>query len=367
MDHLKRSHEWLKNHAIPLWLENGIDWTKGGFFEELSFEGAAVEGNKRALVQARQIYSFRVAKNLNLLPTDRAVKIIRHGAEFLMSRCSLPSGGFLHSVDSDGKPVNPVPELYTQAFGIFGLANAFAEEPDSQQRTQFRDRARAVVNFLKRDRRVAAGGFNEIRNSAFTYESNPHMHLFEAALSWMEVDQDPIWRTLADEVLHLCLTRFIVDDHLCEHFDENWQPITSNNRFVFEPGHHYEWAWLMGRYEKLTGKNLLPIRNKLFESHAKECVSTVEKLAFDEMWSDNTPKTKSSRFWPQCERIKAASQFKNKQVAQEAMEALFLFFETDKPGLWMDRRLESGKFTDQLPKASSLYHIIGAISEGLTL
>ena len=51
------------------------------------------------------------------------------------------------------------------------------------------------------------------------------------------------------------------------------------------------------------------------------------------------------------------------ESALEAMAGLFRYFEGAHPGLWFDTWDENGKFREQPVKASSLYHIIGAIAE----
>ncbi|HRO67602.1 MAG TPA: AGE family epimerase/isomerase, partial [Pseudobdellovibrionaceae bacterium] len=53
--------------------------------------------------------------------------------------------------------------------------------------------------------------------------------------------------------------------------------------------------------------------------------------------------------------------------ADQALEALFGYFQTPVKGLWQDARQENGESTKQDPKASSLYHIINAIDEYVTL
>ena len=72
---------------------------------------------------------------------------------------------------------------------------------------------------------------------------------------------------------------------------------------------------------------------------------------------------KSSRFWPQCERIKAAAQLGRAESARAAMNALLRYFDTSVSGLWNDTWEENGTFDQRPVKSSSLYHIIGAISE----
>jgi mannose-6-phosphate isomerase len=357
---IERCRRWLSEQALPLWLKEGVDRKNGGFFENLSLEGVAQNGPKRAMVQARQIYSFRVALDLKLCASDSARKAVKSGVDFLLENYSLPSGAFINSIDEKMKPLNTSPDLYGQAFALFALANAYAVEP----RPELKDRARSLVSYLSRERRVPGGGFTELGDGVTLYQSNPHMHLFEAAVCWMAADGDAAWRNFADEILELCLTKFIdpATGVLGEHFTERWTRLLENNRFVFEPGHQYEWAWLMGLYQDLTGKDLTAIRIRLFEQSEMSGISP-DGRAFDQMWSDFTPKLRSSRFWPQCERIKAAAQLGRGAAADEALNTLFRYFDLPVQGLWYDTLETSGQFRVQPAKASSLYHIIGALSE----
>lgn len=352
---------WLQNSVLPLWLEEGIDRKNGGFVEALSSEGKALSIPRRAMVQARQIYSLRIARDLGLLDTQKAKEIVSQATNFLIDKYSLSSGAFRYSVSPEGKPESEAQDLYTQAFGLFGLANSFAVNPNPAVEA----RALSLLKFLYSERALPQGGFTEFANNTIQYEANPHMHLFEAAIAWMSVSKDPMWRKFADDILDLCLAKFVDKDTgmLAEHFDEKWKPLTSANGFVFEPGHQYEWSWLMSKYEQLTGKNLKAVRDRLFDLSEKHGLNPKTGAAYDEVWSDLTVKTGSSRFWTQCERIKCAADRSQSTAAKSGVDVLKRFFETPKPGLWFDRMDESGHFKVENAKASSLYHIIGAVSE----
>lgn len=155
------------------------------------------------------------------------------------------------------------------------------------------------------------------------------MHLFEAALAWVEFDDDPRWVALADSLLQLCLEKLIDPSTglLAEKFVDGWAIAREGGRFVFEPGHQYEWCWLMQRYETLTGKNAGPRVRQLFEISETCGISPDRRAAYDEVWSDLTPKLTSSRFWPQGERVKAAARLGEKPAAAEALAALMRYFD----------------------------------------
>jgi mannose/cellobiose epimerase-like protein (N-acyl-D-glucosamine 2-epimerase family) len=357
-----KATQWLQKDVLPLWLAKGIDAVNGGFIEALSFkDGSALDLPRRAMVQARQIYSLRLASDMGLLDKKQTQAIIAKATEFLLTHYSLPSGAFIHSVSPKGLPENRTPDLYGQAFALFGLAHSYAMNPTPS----LEERAKALEKYLQTERSLPQGGFTELSAEGVMYEANPQMHLFEAAIAWMSVSSDPVWRNLADQLLDLCLQKFIDPQTggLSEHFDSHWSPLLAERGSVLEPGHHYEWSWLMSKYEKRTGVDLGKVRGKLFELSEKFGVCPERKVVYDELWSDFSPKTKSSRFWTQCERIKCAADRGALAEAREAMESLLRYFETPVPGLWLDRMAEDKSFKGENAKASSLYHIIGAIAE----
>lgn len=374
---IEKSKKWLSQDVYPLWSEKGIDKKHGGFVESLTFEGEPMDVPRRAMVQARQIYSFLTGANLGCLPKDKAFAAVKQGARYMVEKFSAPSGAFIYSINPDGTPKSKNPDLYTQAFALFGLAQAYAIEPSKETK----ERAKSLLKYLYQDRKVKGGGYTELdEKSGVSYKSNPHMHLFESAIAWMTVDpSDQDWKDLGHELVTLATTKFIDKSSgvLGEYFDENWNHLRENGKFIYEPGHQYEWAWLMFLYEGLTGQNLKSVRHQLFLLAEEHGTSPTRKVAFDEMWSDFTPKTQSSRFWPQCERIKAAVRLgtevsKEQQplyakAADDALETLFKFFETPMKGLWYDMLSEKDEFNGSTSKSSSLYHIVNAMEEYINL
>jgi mannose/cellobiose epimerase-like protein (N-acyl-D-glucosamine 2-epimerase family) len=388
------SRSWLSDSVFPLWNKAGIDPTNGGFEESLSPEAKPSGAPRRAMVQARQIFSYAEALRMEVLPRAQVEAILKNSTQFLIQKYQLPSGAFRHAVHPDGLPESPQSELYTQAFALFGLARTFSVLPNPE----YKKSAKALLNYLKTERRAPLAGFTEIKNDQILFQSNPHMHLFEAALAWFAVDPDPEWKSLCHELADLCQTRFIdpKTGALCEHFDQNWQPLRDDKgRFHFEPGHHYEWAWLFIQYEKQlqTSLGALPVRlfdlaenaglqmrslsqSMLSSSPLKSALFAKNNVRFamDEVWSDLQPKKQSSRFWPQTERVKAAvelgmrstnpsEQSRYAKSADEAMTALVAYLDSPFAGAWQDTLSETNEFVPLAPKASSLYHIILAMSE----
>jgi mannose-6-phosphate isomerase len=364
---------WLRSSAVPLWLRRGFDEKSGAFEEAFSADGKPLPVPRRAMVQARQIYSSRVAAKLGCLEPEAARTMAARVASGLIARWGLPSGAFVKSVDAAGKVADPTPDLYTQAFAIFGLANAQRLAPDPA----LERRALAVAEYLRRERRAPGGGYTELENGAPVLRSNPHMHLYEAALAWLEAGGGPAWAELADEILELCLTRFIDPESggLAEDFVEGWRPERGPEGFYFQPGHHYEWAWLMRVHQELRGRDLSAPALALYRK-ADAFGLGADGFAYDEVWSTGSAKSRASRFWPQGERCKAACRLGAAapageravyaRSADQALGALLQYLDRPAAGLWSDWRNAEGEFAVEPARASALYHIVNAIDEYLS-
>lgn len=363
----EKARAWLQQSALPLWSKAGFDSTTHQFEESLTLEGQPTGENRRSMVQARQIYSFRVAHEMGFISLLDLEKTVEAAAHQLIEKYQISSGAILHSIRVDGSTADTRPDLYSQAFAIFGLAHAFAKTGNPV----FKSAATRVLRYLKAERRLPEGGFSEIGlNGEIQLVSNPHMHLFEATLAWLEIENDPQWRELADELVEMAITRFVDGSRgfLGEFFDAGWTLQTLGGRFMFEPGHQYEWSWLIERYQKITDAPLSKTCDSLFEKSEDCGVDRQTGVIYDQVWSDCTPKLLSSRFWPHTERIKAASLRVlngkgDPKPACDSMKMLLRYFDLPTKGLWYDVMNSDGTFKKQNAKGSSLYHIIGAIFE----
>jgi len=237
---IESARKWLAVDVLPLWSVAAIDPVNGSFFESLSATGEPMSAPRRAMVQARQIYSINEAGKMGLLPMNQVKTIVRRATDYFIEAYSLPSGAFVHAVASDGSVSNAQLDLYSQAFALFGLANAYEVLADPKIQV----RAFKLLEFILVERKLGNGGFSEIIGGQVVYEANPHMHLFEAAIAWMRADSDPVWRDLAIEIYNLCRTKFVDAESgaLAEHFDSEWRPLRQAEGFIWEPGHLHEWA-----------------------------------------------------------------------------------------------------------------------------
>lgn len=360
--HILKAKNWLTQSVFPLWFNQGFEESTGCFVEAFSMSGEPLNQlDRRAMVQARQLYAITEAVRLNLYDREKAIPMVKKNTQLLFKNYRLASGGYAHSLNSELRVSNSDTDLYSQAFVLFGFARAY----DLLKDDELVHEAKKLLSYLQENRSISSGGFTEIKAGKTLFQSNPHMHLFEAALAWVAVSSEKCWRSLADDLYTLCITQFIDSKtrFLAEHYTTPWTPQLIDHHFIFEPGHHYEWSWLLKQYEQLTGVSTAEISQSLYKSAEQFGLTADKKFAIDEVLSNTQVYKKSARFWPQTERIKAAVELGHGEVADQAFTTLFRYFENVNPGLWQDTLQENGQFQNQPAKASSLYHIINALSE----
>jgi mannose-6-phosphate isomerase len=84
---------------------------------------------------------------------------------------------------------------------------------------------------------------------------NPHMHMFEAVLQAYEMTGDAIWLDRAKVYMGLGAKHFIdpVTGAMCEFIGHDLTQNDTEMGTRREPGHQFEWAWLLMRYAEFSG------------------------------------------------------------------------------------------------------------------
>lgn len=363
---------WLQSSALPLWWAAGADHERGGFFELLGDQGRAVAASRRLRVQARQIYVFASAGSAAWTGPWRAA--VRSGLDYLKAKYRLADGFYRTLVSDDGAPADDAVFLYDQAFVLLALASAAKAGLDKEECVAEAARLRTALLEM---RAHASGGFAELPAHGSTLQSNPHMHLLEAALAWSELGVDAEWDRLADRIAQLCLKHFIdlKTGALREFFDDAGNPMPGAPGRIVEPGHQFEWAWLLARWGTARGDDkALAAARRLQDIGEAYGTDAARGVAIDTLSDDLSALSRQARLWPQTERLKAAlalaaratddAQRKSfEQSALAAAHGLSHYLQMQVPGLWRDKMRPDGTFIDEPSPASSLYHIACAIDE----
>ena len=361
----KRFEDWLLDHALPLWANNGIDRESGGFYDLLDLAGEPITGPKRGRVLGRQIWAFALARSMGW--KGDWINPVRSGLQFALSH-RREDGQLPALFASDSRVLSETATLYDQTFFLLALSEARKHFPEWQD---LDEAAYLIIRSALVARRNSAGGYVESADHAF--QSNPHMHLLEAMLAWQDTDPGGPWGRTADEVADLCLTRLIdKNGAIREFYDAQWRSLSGEPGRCVEPGHQFEWAWLLGRWARFHGNvDAGRAARRLFEIGSYG-MDWNRGVAIDELDDEFRPVRSTARLWPQTERLKAALALMTASKGEDASyyctqavsaaNTVWLYLETARSGLWYDRMLVDGSFIEEPSPASSFYHLICAIN-----
>jgi len=270
-------------------------------------------------------------------------------------------------IGPDGEAQDDTTRLYDQSFLILALAAAQAAgyggcELEKQARN-VRDRILAQG--------LSNGGFREA--GPRLYQANAQMHLLEAAMAWEALGADSGWSSLVDRIVSLALTRFIDPETgmLREFYDADWKPAAGEDGTLVEPGHQFEWAWLLTRHFLVRQDVVALEAAQRLYAVGRSGVAELGGVVQDSLNDDGSLRSGRARLWPQTEWLKAALLLADQSTgserraflvdAEQALRALWLYLTPI--GLWRDKRLPNGAFVDEAAPASSLYHIMAAFDQ----
>lgn len=358
---------WLFEAALPLWWARGYDRDAKCFHEKLGPDGAPVSSPRRVRVQARQTVVYARAARLGWAGPWR--EAVTAGAEVLLSRCLRPDGGSRHLLDQAGQPLDERRDLYDLAFVLLALSEA----SHALQRPDLLAKADETVAWLEANWALPQGGFQEGDVTPVPpHRQNPHMHMFETFLALHEATGRRDFLDRARKLAQLFGAKFFDEKHgaLPEYFDDAWRSRVGDEGRITEPGHHFEWSWLLLRWNSLGGGDLGHIAERLRVHGEVYGVDLKTGAVYDEVWIDGRPRTTTSRLWPHTERIKAnLVRFERTRdpaaaaAAIQAFDVLMRYCAVPTAGLWRDRMNPDGSFVDEAAPASSFYHIMFAVFE----
>lgn len=369
----------LLTRWVPKWYEAFTDGAKGGFHERVGHSFKPVyAGHRRLLTQCRQLAIYAHALNngcqRHLVPglDDR----FRFIAETFHNQ---QTGGWHFSVDDSGRLKDKSYDLYTHAFVIFSLAHYYNYSRNDAAKTLLL----RAVQFIEAHFRIKGKpGFAEALGEDLTPAPRPrrhesHMHLLEACLFAAEIfegDDKAVFCGCADEIVSLFEDHFYRrdDNVLSEYFTDDLEPAPSSGHIICEPGHYYEWIWLLKKHAAAGGK---PGRHDEI-CHALLAWANTHGFdseyggIFDELDEKGEVVADTKRIWPFAEGLKANALMLDSDFDRDEIKArisdlvdVFRRYYMQERGFWTEWfARDFTPATDYMP-GTTPYHVYFGIME----
>lgn len=219
---------------LPAW--TGVGWNPAMRLAHEALAGATgqplPDKRYRAMACARQLYVFSAVGHLAHADTLFAS---------LQQYFGDGMGGWIYSVDADGKPQDTTRDLYTHAFVVFACAHYHRAggNPDALAVL------RRTVDVIEQRFADGNGLYHAALTANFTANGsgvlqNPVMHLTEAYLAALEATGDPWFASRLQALAGAVYAGFVAPANGCV---AELPQGTPGNRI--EPGHQFEWYSLV--------------------------------------------------------------------------------------------------------------------------
>jgi mannose/cellobiose epimerase-like protein (N-acyl-D-glucosamine 2-epimerase family) len=362
---------WLLGHVCPFWLERLR--TKHGFAESLDADGnPRDDGRRTTLVQARLTYVFSHAY---LLSGEDAFRLAAEEGLLCLVRLLRDSdGGWLRAASTDGIGLDATHDAYDHAFVLFALAWHY-RATGTATAVELADATWNVMRRNLADRQY--GGFQEQYARGQTdlklpRRQNPHMHLLEAVLALHAATGEKNWLRRANALVDLFKTRFVdpATGTLIEFFGPDWSPAPGAEGSLREPGHQFEWVWLLFEYHRAArDESVIPYAERLFAFGSAHGFDA-DGIVFDGVGADGALVASTKLLWPQTEYIKAcvarAESLGDAQARTAIPRHLALIarhFMRDDGANWHNQLARDGTPLSSGTPARVLYHLFMAVAE----
>ncbi|UVM11674.1 AGE family epimerase/isomerase [Pseudomonas protegens] len=237
---------------VPLWQGPGWNPQLALPYEALDAEHRPLPPQRyRAMACARQLYLFSQLIGDAAAPfaQERAAALFRslqrhfHDAEH---------GGWFYSIGPEGAPLDRRKDLYTHAFILFACAHYWAKVREPLVESVLNAALEVVAQrFARGDGLYEASLAEDWSILGSGPLQNPLMHLAEAFLAILAVREDAAVQAALLDLCQAMQQQFIDPQHgvMME------KPLGAVDNW-FEPGHQFEWYFLLASSQLLRGSAL---------------------------------------------------------------------------------------------------------------
>ncbi|MDU8419238.1 AGE family epimerase/isomerase [Pseudomonas syringae] len=287
--------------VVPLWQGPGWNAQLALPYEALDAGDQPLPPQRyRAMACARQLFLFSSLIDHAQVPDARA----RAGELFRSLQQHFHDaehGGWFYSIDPQGKPLDRRKDLYTHAFIIFACAHYWAKAQDPLAELVLNAALNVVAERFADNDGLYEAQLDEDWSILGTGPlQNPLMHLAEAFLATLSVRADPATQAALDAlVIHM--QRRFVDTATGVMLEK---PLGAVDNW-YEPGHQFEWFFLLQSSPELHGRELHESMTRAFVYAQAQGVDPDSGAVTAMLALDGTVRDATQRIWAQAEYLRA--------------------------------------------------------------
>ncbi|WP_439863358.1 AGE family epimerase/isomerase [Pseudomonas antarctica] len=337
---------------VPLWQNPGWNAELALPYEALDADHRPLPPQRyRAMACARQLYLFAslIGQPGTPFAEERAAALFRslqrhfHDAEH---------GGWFYSIDPAGKPLDKRKDLYTHAFIIFACAHYWAKVREPLVESVLN----AALDVVAKRFATGDGLYEAVveRNWSSLNSGplqNPLMHLAEGFLATLAVREDAVTRDALLDLTTALQKRFI--DRQTGVMME--KPLGAVDNW-FEPGHQFEWFFLLESSQVLRGTPLHASLTRAFAYAELKGVDNESGAVSGMLALDGSVRDGTQRIWAQAEYLRALTLRPGSEaVLQRQLLALQQHFLHDKG--WHECLDAKGTISRRDMPSTTPYHL----------
>jgi cellobiose epimerase len=267
---MHRAEAELRRNILPFWMHQTVDRERGGFYGEITNDLVVkADAPRGALLTSRILWTYAAAYRRY---HDAAYLTMADWAfEDLLERFwDSKHLGLYWMIGADGSLLQPRKQIYGQAFGIYALAEVYADtgneialekakvifqameanahDPEHQGYFESFNREWQMTD----DVRLSAVDMNEMKSM------NTHLHIMEAFTNLLRVWPDPLLKARQTELVNVMMAHIIHPEthRMTLFFDETWAPRSPHVSY----GHDIEASWLLVESTGVLGDPALHAR-----------------------------------------------------------------------------------------------------------
>ncbi|MBJ7536843.1 AGE family epimerase/isomerase [Marinomonas transparens] len=359
---------FLFKQLLANWSHYGIDAEQGFSYESMNHDWTRNEvGRVRLLTQCRQLYTFSHAYQLTQ-ESDYQSKLTPL-FDFIVAKY-FKDERWIFSLNDDLSIKDTQSDAYALAFVLLSFSHYFQATGDDQALPYMK----LTHQFLEEKMQAQSGGFYEAFPVDVTQvrRQNPHMHLLEGYIAVFNATQDDTYKQAIQSLLSLALEHFYDSKTkaLREFFTSDWKAHPEIGNQV-EPGHHFEWVWLLYQANKiLPNTSYIELAQHLWTTAIRHGMADNGGIYNQIDANSYQALDKEKRIWPITEYLKAVTVISiGQEEKQHRLESALTFMQRHyflDNGRWneyLDEYNQAKNFP--LPGTSS-YHIFLGLAEVLT-